>query len=263
MIVIESGFTGTAYGLKNPRIAAFPLTGTVAASTETTGYEATLAANAWPYQAWRPTAVSATWELDFGGTQWVSYCGIAGHDMASKGNTVAFQRWTGSAWVTVASNTPTDNQPILFLATRRQMTKARIEITGGTAPSVGVIRFGDVTEFPQRSAYVGRQDFQQKIAAEYRSTISDGGAILGRYIARRSQTIALQVDHLSETWKAATLDPLITHLETEAVFVADRPSVFPQSLVYGLTTGPVVPERTMPNSAVSVSVAMEFTGHVA
>lgn len=263
MIIIESGFTGITYPLKNPRICGFPLTGTVTASTETAGFGALLAANQMTYQFWRPTAVPATWEIAFASAQVVSYFGIAAHNLGTKGCTVNFQTWNGTAWVTHGTHAPTDDSPILFLCARKTVTKARIQITGGTVPDVAVIQFGDATEFPQKAAYVGRQDYEQLIQSEYRTVMSDGGHVLGRYYDRKSLGVTLTVETLTEAWKAATLDPLIVHLKTYAVFVADRPGVFSKSVAFGQTVKDIIPDRDAPNDQVAVSVSMEFVCHAA
>lgn len=263
MITIEAGFYGLDHPMKHPRICGFPLTGTVAASTETAGFDATLAANQMTYQFWRPTAIPATWEIAFSGSRAISYFGIAAHTLGSNGCTVNFQTWNGATWDTLGSQTPTDDGPILFLCARRNVTKARIQITGGTVPDIAVIQFGDATEFPQKAAYVGRRDYEQLIQTEYRTVQSDGGHVLGRYSDRKSQVISLSVENLSEAWKSAILDPLITHLKSYAVFVADRPSVFLKSVAFGQTKGDVVPERSAPNDLVSISVTIEFICHAA
>lgn len=262
MVVFEADFDGILYPLHHPRIAGWPLPGTVAASSEAAGFAAALAANDLTYQFWRPTALPATWEIDFGGGEAVSYVAIAAHSLGSNGNTVAAQLWTGSVWETIATHAPQDDSPILILCALRSRSKGRVVISGGTVPDVGVIRFGDIMEFPQPAAYVGRRDIQQLAIAEYRTNISDGGHVQGRYVSRRGQSFSLAVQHLSETWKASDLDPLILHLETEAVFVADRPGEFPASVAYGQTAGPVVPERGGTNASISISVSMEFVGHV-
>ena len=150
-----------------------------------------------------------------------------------------------------------------FLCALKTVTKARIEITGTNVPDIAVIQFGAATEFPQRAAYVGRQDYEQLVKSEYRITQSDGGHVLGRYYDRKSLSLSLAVENLSETWKAAVLDPLIVHLKTYAVFVADRPGVFAGSVAFGQTVGDIAPGRDAPNDAVSIGVKMDFVCHAA
>lgn len=121
---------------------------------------------------------------------------------------------------------------------------------------------GDEVVFPQRAAYVGRKDFRDQIIEQFSTNQSDGGNFLGRYVVRRSQQVGLEVKHLSETFKVLVLDGLIAHLTLHPGFVADRPVSAPKSLIYGYLAQKPVPEREIPNSAVSIAVSMEFIGHV-
>lgn len=262
MIVIESGFTGTAYGLKLPRVGAFPESGTVSFTTAAAGFDAAFAANANTYEYWKPTALPATWALDFGAFKTISYFGIAAHDLATQGATIAYQTWNGSAWTTRLTHTPTDNSPIFGLLTPRSITKARILVTGITMPIIGVIYFGDVTEFPQRTSYLGAE-FQDMVAEEYRTNNSDSGHWLGRFVTRRGQPVSMSVAHLSEAWKTAALDPLIADMKQRPVFIADRPSVFAKSCAFAYTTGPITPQRTVAVTEVAYSVEFGLVGYVA
>ncbi|NBW12554.1 MAG: hypothetical protein EBR82_31465 [Caulobacteraceae bacterium] len=263
MICIESGFSGIAAALNTPRIGGFPIAGTAAGSTEATGYSAANAQGVETYTFWRPTAMPATWTLTFTATSPVSYFGIAAHDLATQGCTVEYQTLVSGVWTTRLTHTPTDNQPIFGLVAQRSLTAARLRFTGATAPTIGVIFFGDVTEFPQRAAYTGRSDWQDLITDEYRTNAADGGAVIGRYVARKSQPVTLSVSHLSEMWKAATLDPLLSHLRLNPVFAAERPSDFPKSVIFGYATKQPVPTRDIAKADVAVSVSIEFSGHVA
>jgi hypothetical protein len=451
-VFIEPGFTGSVAPINNPRIGAFPASGTVTATSEAVGFEAANAASDLTYRAWRPTALPATWTQTFASAQSVSYVGLAAHNLASRGNRVTIQTqgavsrtnlalrsqdfansywskaqatigttpfadptggtaaramiettaaglhsvarfisgltagavhsWSifvkaagrtrgrlmisgstgtciadfdlaagtvtasnsgsatgttarivafGGGWYRVAVSgvataadtgfnvtlrladangaqsytgdgvsgmilwgaqfeqspeatgyiptvattaasdwydvtswlAPDDDQPLFALFAPRQALAVRVIVTQGTAPDIGIIRCGLATEFPRPSAYVGRQDYNDLIQDEFRANESEGGHVLGRYVVRRSQPVSLAVAHLSEAWKASTLDPLIDHMRTRPVFVADRPFTAPRSVAFGYATGKPVPTRDIPNSDVSVSVAMEFSGHVA
>ena len=259
MIVFESDFAGVAYPLDHPRIGARPVAGSVTASTSAVGFTAANAANASTYDWWKPTAVPATWELSFASAQ-ISYFGIAAHNCGTVGATVEFQRWNGADWVTVLTHTPTDDSPIFGLVRRRAMDRARLRFTGAV-PTVGVVYFGDVTEFPQRADYVGSISFDRATQEEYSTPVSDGGQWLGRYVTRRSVPAKMKVDYLSEAWAEAYLTPIIQDLKARPVFMADRPGKFPASVVYAYTTGPVVPERMNSNAAVSIGVTFEVTGN--
>ena len=261
MIAVETGFAGTAHPLDHPRIGAFAWAGTPAASSAAAGFDAAFAAAPETYTAWMPTALPATWEMDFGTARSVSWFGIAAHRLGSAGSTVEYQTWDGADWTTRVTHAPADDSPVFGLVVPRSVTKARLRITGGTPAPVGVIRFGPVTEFPRPAPYAGAVDWADQVVEEFLTPRSEGGHVLGRYVRRRSQEVGLDVMHLSEAWKAATLDPLLKHLRANPCFAALRPDLLPRAVVYGYTAAEVVPERDIPNSAVSVGVSMRISGH--
>lgn len=260
MIVFESGFSGVAYPLDHPRIGASPVSGTVTASTEAAGYAAALAANGKTTQYWRPTAVPATWTLTFS-TAKISYFGIAAHNLGTVGGTVESQIWDGAAWVTKASCSPTDDLPIFGLVRRRDQDRARLRFTGAI-PTVGVIAFGDVTEFPRKATYTGSMSFDRMTQDVFSTNISDGGQALDRFITRQPVSVKMTVDHLPEDWVQAYLEPVIDYMRLKSVFIADRPAKFPKSVAYAYTMTPIIPERKIPNSAVAMGVNFELVGNV-
>ncbi len=259
MIVVESGFTGINWPLTHPRIGARPVSGDISASTSAAGFDAEFAADPDTGKWWRPTAVPATWAMEFPSAQ-ISYVGIAAHDMGTVGATVEVERWNGAAWITVVTHAPADDRPIFCLLAPRDLDRIRLRFTGAV-PTIGIIYAGAVTEFPQKSTYVGSVTFDRAVQDEYSTPVSDGGQWLGRYVTRRSVPAKMEVSDLSEAWAAAVLDPLLLDLRGRPVFIADRPFDYPQSLVFAYTTGPVVPERTRANRSNSISVTFEVTGH--
>ena len=259
MIVIEPTFAGVAYPLDYPRIGGRPYSGTVAASTAAAGFPATNAANTNTADWWRPTAVPATWQLTHASGP-VSYFGIAAHNIGTVGGTVEFQRWNGSAWVTILTHTPTDDSAIFGLLRRVVTDRTRLRFTGAI-PTVGVIYFGDVTEFPQRADYAGSVSFDRAVRDEYSTPVSDGGQWVGRYVTRRSVPARMKVDYLSEAWAAAYLTGVLDDLKARPAFMADRPGTYPASVVYGYTLGPVVPERINSNKRASISVTFDVVGN--
>ena len=262
MIVIESGFTGTSYGLTTPRIAAYPITGTAAASTTATGYSADNPMDAQTWTYWQPTAVPATWTLTFSAAD-LSYVGIASHNCGTVGATVQAQRWTGAAWSTVATATPTDDSPILFLLTKRTaQTTFRVRFTNAI-PTVGIITMGDVVEFPNNCQFTDALPFNEATVSTFTDNVSDGGHTLDRFEVRKAAPIKMTVNNLSETWAASTLWPLAQHLKSTPCFIADRPSSYLNSVAYGYCKGPIQAQRTVPNALASRSVTFEMAGFVA
>lgn len=215
---------------------AFPLThariiharnwlsgGTVSASTTATDYFAAAPTNSLTYERWKPTAITATWEYNHGSAATVDSCAIAAHTFATNGNTVAVEYWNGSAWVEVARGTPTDNGPLLILFAAISAQRWRISITGGTAPEVGVVRFARALQMP-RPFFGGHTpvDFGRQVVlrANYTET--------GEYVGRSRQSVMLTTScawqHLPQDWVLANWPAMQRAIETEAFFIAWRPS---------------------------------------
>jgi hypothetical protein len=259
MIVIEAGFTGVAEPLTQPRLAAFPVAGTAVVSSEVTGFEGLNAKDMPTYTFWRPSSVPATWELDFAAAADVSYIGLAAHDCGTVGATVQAQRWSGSAWVTMATHLPSDNSPILFLLALRNLDRIRLRFTGAV-PTVGVIWAGAVTELPRKARFVGGVPFDEATQSTFADTISDGGHVIDRFETRRAQPCSMQVEHLPEAWCAANIPALRAHMAIRPIFMADRPQDYPKSVVFGMVPEPLRAERAMANLAATRSMAIDVTG---
>ena len=260
-VTIETGFTGTTYGLDNPRIGWRRLTGTLAATASEPGYPAVNANTPRTDTFWKPSAFPGIWELTFPVSQNVSYIGIASHTLATNGCTVAAQTWNGSTWVPRATQKPTDNGPIFFLFSRTSITKARIVITGAAGfPLVGVVFVGDVTEWPRKATYAPSVSFERAKVTEYSTNATEGGQWAGRTIQRRMTQPRMTVDHLSEAWVASEFDAFAAYAETSPFFIADKPLSYPNSVAYAWAAGDLVPERAIANSDISNSVTLELMG---
>jgi hypothetical protein len=265
-VTIASGFTaGNTYPLNTPRIGWQRISGDIAASTEAAGFAAANAGTNRTDSFWRPTALPATWEIDAGSAQSVSYCGIAAHDLGTQDCVVLVRSSPdGSTWTTRCTITPTDDSAILALFGTVSARYWRIEVSGsGDEPTIGVIQFGAVTEFPQRATYAPSMSFERTRVASYSTNLSEGGQWLGRSVSRVSLAPSMQVAHLSETWIAAEWDAFAEHAEAAPFFVADRPDTFPKSCCYAWTGGDLRAERSLPNTAVAMSISLEMTGFLA
>lgn len=264
-VVIAGGFTGNSYPLDHPRVGWRRIAGSVAASTQAAGYAAANADTNRTDSFWQPTALSATWRIDAGSAQSVSYCGIAAHDLGAKGCTVLVQSSPDdSTWSTRATIVPTDDSAIMALFATVSARYWRLSISGaGGNPTIAVIQFGAVTEFPQRATYAGSVSFERTRVASYSMNRSEGGQWLGRSVSRAALTPVMQVSHLSETWIADEWDALARYAEEAPFFVADRPEQFPKSCCYAWTNGDLRAERSLPNAAVAMSVSLEMTGFLA
>lgn len=261
MIIIEAQFTGTDWPLDFPRIGAFPLTGTVTATTSAAGFDAAFAASPLTDRWWKPTAVPANWSLSFGGAAPVSYVGIAAHDCAAVGASLAVETWNGSSWIERAAVTPADNGPIMFLLERLEHTAARV-VMSGAAAKLGVIYIGDVIEFPRRAVYAGSMPFNETIQSEFTTAITEGGQWVDRIEKRSAGSASMTVNNLSEMWQAEVIQPLLTFMQGAPVFIADRPEPFPLSVAYAFTSKRPMPARSIANALIARSLTLDLVSHV-
>lgn len=261
-VVIAPGFTGNTHPLRNPRIGWRRIAGSILASTSAAGFAATNAATFRTDSFWQPTALPGTWRLDAGSAQSVSYCGIAAHDLGSKGCTILVQSSTNdSTWTTRATITPSDDGAIMALFPTVSARYWRLSISGaGGNPTIGVIQFGAVTEFPRPSTYAPSISFERTRSAAYSANITEGGQWVGRTRVRTMLSPKMTVDHLSEAWVAAEWDALAIHAETAPFFIADRPADFPKSVAYAWSQTDLRTERSQPNAAITNSVTFDLTG---
>lgn len=260
MIRIKAGFTGITYSLDTPRIAAYPLAGTVTVSTEAAGFEGINAANELTWTYWKPTAVPATWQLSFTSAT-VSYCAIASHNIGTVGASVTLQEWDGAGWVGLfATDTPTDNSPILWLFDARTTDQLRIRVTNAIA-TIGVVWFGNVLEFPQKCVWSGSLPFNEAVNAVYTDNVSDGGHVLDRFATRKAGSCQMTINNISETWAAANLPALQSHMQALPVFMADRPLDYPKSVVFGSQSEPIRAERAKPVLGAARTVQFNITAN--
>jgi len=261
-VTIAGGFTGTLYPLNTPRIGWRKLTGTISASTAAAGYAAANAATSRTDSFWQPTALAATWRLDAGSAQTVSYCGIAAHDLGSKGCTILVQSSPDdSVWTTRATVVPTDDGAIMALFAAVSARYWRLSISGaGGNPTLGVIQFGAVTEFPQRCTFAPSMSFERTRSAAYSANITEGGQWVGRSRVRTMLSPKITVTHLSEAWVASEWDALALHAETGPFFIADRPSDYPKSVAYAWAQSDLRVERGLAKLSVANSITLELAG---
>lgn len=262
---IAAGFTGNTYSTKFPRIGHARITGTASALTAAAGYAAANAATYRTDSFWRPTALNSWMKIDPGSAQSVNYAGIAAHDLFTQGCTVRIQSSTDDiAWTTQLEFTPADDSAIFALFPTVSARYWRAFIIGtGSMPTIGVIQFGAVTEFPRSSVYAPSISFDRTRNATYSANITEGGQWAGRSVVRTTLSPTMQVNYLSEAWIAANWDAFALHAETSPFFIADRPASYPASCAYAWTTADLRAERGTPNAAIANNVTLELTGFLA
>lgn len=205
---------------------------TISASSETENFPATALLNELTYETWRPSAMPATWEVDAGESVTVDAVGIGSHNMASNGNTVAVEYFDGT-WQEVESYTPTSDKPVLFLLQPRQDQRWRINISGGTAPNIGALFFGEAMQM-ERPIYGGHSPITLSRSTERQPNVSERGQWLGSSMVRSGVATDVSWSNLTAEWYRDTFDPFVEYATQgpATFFFAWRPIEYPHEVGY-------------------------------
>lgn len=225
-----------------PRIGWQKITGTISASSASAGYPAANADDPLTYNYWKPTALTATWEIDASQPTEANYIGIAAHTCGTDQATVTAQYWDGSAWQTLASSLPAsgDDSPIMFLFGQQNATKYRISLSGSTAPRIGVIYVGKTLDMPR-----GLAGGQPLITMQRKTTIqpnvSESGQFIGRSITRGGSTATYNFEGLNPDWYRSDFDPFVESARTDPFFIAWNPVSYTNEIGYVWTNQDIRP----------------------
>lgn len=259
-VVIETGVTDTEL----PHIGWRSITGTITASTSAEGFAAALAALPETYNAWKPTALPATWEVDAGEVEDVDYCAIGAHDLGTQGATVAVEYFDGADWEEVSTATPTDDSALLLLFPEEDTaSRWRIRITGTTMPRIGNIRFGSVTVLPRMSRFAPELPITEADSYVYNVNVSSEGEWLGRSVVAGGLQFEVNVANVPETFAAGEWAAFRTYCNEGGAtfFVAPKPAAYPADVAYAWPTETVRAQRTLANSAASRTVQLKCGGY--
>lgn len=234
--------------------------GTVTASDTDADYFEDGPTNSLTYEKWKPDTLPATWEYDHGSAAEVDYCCIGAHTLGTNGNTLQVQYWNGTGWSGIIPATAiTTDQPIMAIFAPQTRQRWRIQVSGGTAPTIGVIRFGKAMQMPQ-AIYGGHTPIDMARQTTMRANMSASGEFLGRTVQRTSLGSSYDWQHLRADWVRSTWRPFQIALEQDPIFLAWRPATFSE-VVYGWTGENPTPTNMGVRDLMSVSLSLTGRGY--
>jgi hypothetical protein len=209
-------------------------------------------------KSWRPTALPATLSVDLGSSTSVDSFAIVGHDCGTKGNTILLQSSPdNSVWTTRCTIVPTDNTTIMGLFTAFSARYWRINISGGTVPTISVFMLSQRFTFPAgvKPPYTPvwlAQDF------DLLTGMTMGGQFLGNRVLRKGGRTAISLVSLETNFVEASLLPFREHYNSGKAFVfASSPSAFAKDVGYVWRTEGAVMSPSFDDNGNWMSVAME------
>lgn len=234
--------------------------GTASVSSTATGYFADAPLNTLTYERWKPSSVTATWEYDHGSSAEADYCCIAAHTLGTNGNSLQVQYWTGAAWSDLCAVTAiTSDEPIMVIFEPETAQRWRISITSGTAPEVGVVKFGSSMQM-ERPIYGGVEPIPMARQTILRSNYSETGEYLGRTRQRSYLTTNYSWQHLTSDWVRANWPDFQNACEAEPFWLAWRPDTF-GDVGYCQTDQTPIPSNMGIRDLLSVSLSVRARGY--
>jgi len=170
-----------------------------------------------------------TWQItiDLNGGAGITTCFCLGSDdLFSTGQTVTLA-YDDAGFQTVASVTPSDNSPIMFLHDSITASRWRISGVGIAAPSIYNVALGNPLVM-ERAFYGGYSPARLNRKTETINNISRTGELLGRSIKRTILEGNYQWNNLTYDWVRTNLDTpagLIQSLEKYPAYLAWRPGL--------------------------------------
>jgi len=238
--------------------------GTATANSTATGYYADAPTNTLTYERWKPatnpSAANIIWTYDHGSSEEVDYCAIAAHTLGTNGCSIAVQYWNGSTWVAITSATAvTSDEPLMVIFEPRTGTQFRFILTTGSAPEVGVVKFGSSMQM-ERPIYGGHAPIPMARQTILRSNYSETGEYLGRVKQRTYLATEYSWQNLTADWVRVNWPSFQLATEAEPFWIAWRPETFGDVGFCQLDQVPV-PQNMGIRDLMSVSMSARARGY--
>ena len=199
--------------------------GTVTASTTAAGYFANAPMNTLTYEKWKPNALAATWQYTHTSAVYCDYCCIGAHTMGTSGNSLQVQYYDGGWRDIIGTVAITDNSDIFVIFNKLEHSRWRIRVSGGSAPEIGVIKFGAALQM-ERPIFGGHAPITLARKTVLKTNESETGEFLGisKWSSYLETSYAWQ--NLTATWIRQNWPDLQRAVETDAFFIAWRPQTY-------------------------------------
>jgi hypothetical protein len=244
--IVSGNIVTTDAGTVNPILAydnVLARTGaTVLASSEATGYDKEYLYDWRPYTWWQPTAAGNSWvRVSLPNASTVDYFGVAGHNLGSTGSTIKLQYSTdaGATWNDATGALAGGENKVLF-DTFAPITASEWRIyvySPSSAPSIGVVAFGERINFPRGLPPSGFRPPTLARNNAYETSVSDGGLFLGRSLLRQTYRAALNITLLDADWVRAYWETFMDHAELKPFFFAWNNGIAASEAVFAWMRG--------------------------
>ena len=148
-----------------------------------------------------------------------------------------------------------DNQAILFLLKPRRIDAIRITVTySGTAPTLGVVRAGNVLEMT-RPFYQGHNPAILAADNTLRPNVSESGEWLGASLIRQGRSVKMDWQNIASSWVREKWTPFSKTIKTSPFIIAWNAKKFSTDVFYCSSSDTPMPTHSGPRDLMSVSLS--------
>ena len=148
-----------------------------------------------------------------------------------------------------------DNQAILFLLKPRRIDAIRITVTySGTAPTLGVVRAGNVLEM-MRPFYQGHNPAILAADNTLRPNVSESGEWLGASLIRQGRSVKMDWQNIASSWVREKWTPFSKTIKTSPFIIAWNAKKFSTDVFYCSSSDTPQPTHSGPRDLMAVSLS--------
>jgi hypothetical protein len=188
------------------------------------------------FDYWQAAAVGNRVQVVLAALATCDAFGIDAHDLGSTGASLSFAYRVAStgAWTTLATITPADDSPILFLFPPVAARSWSVEVAAapGVMPSLGIVFCGPKLTIPNGLA-VPYTPLNFSAMVETFPSVSIGAQLLATRFERRGKSASVDFNPVEGAWLASNIEPWREAYDTGATFFfAGCPSQWPLDVGY-------------------------------
>lgn len=212
--------------------------GAPAASSTAAGYDVANLTDLRSFTFWKANGMPATVTSDCGSAKAADYAIVWGHNLGTLGLTVEVRASTdnfSASDVLVASNTPSDDKPILVTFASASYRYWRLKFTGPASPTIAIAFPGAALDVPA-GVMSGFDPIGRKVVEQYNRSI-DGHA-LGKVINFEQWQQSPTFELLSWSWLRSYWVPAwAAHLRSEPFLFAWDSTNYPKEVFHCVADG--------------------------
>lgn len=232
---------------------------TLVATTEALGYDVINLTTWLPYE-WYGVAATGTQYVTFtfATSRTIDYLGVFSHNLSETSSSLAFEYWSGSAWVEIVAGLATSNSQVIMRAFDSVTSdQFRIKLTAGTTDlKIGIVSFGRYMEM-QTGADGGFALPHLESKDKAVNGMSETGLLLGRSIIAKYGTASFNFSVVTQEWVRNNWIAFIDHAKTKPFFISWNNDVYPDDAIFGITSKDIASPKFNEGEIMSISLSCD------